>query len=268
MNSKIAKRASAWLRNLRRSSNSHSRVAKKLSQSALSYASHLIVENSLRLDRQADLDRLRLTVAAVRPLVADPRSVRASAAQPAAGRTAHAVQPRGNVFDPVALFVAVDYDDRSGLRGNRVGSQPTVPGFPSSLCSGSPTAKRESQPFSTTRSRALTSEAIEKLLGAQIVMRNNRRLETAMRASRLPAVKTLAQFDFAFQPSIKCGQIESLHELGFLAGPRRCARAWPPKPCATGCSTYRRGSFDASVSEAARRRRSAPGGRRPKSPSC
>ena len=32
-------RASAWLRKLRRSSNSHSRVAKKLSQSALSYAS-------------------------------------------------------------------------------------------------------------------------------------------------------------------------------------------------------------------------------------
>lgn len=35
---------------------------------------HLIIENSLRLDRQADLDRLRLTVAAVRPalLILDP----------------------------------------------------------------------------------------------------------------------------------------------------------------------------------------------------
>ena len=60
-------------------------------------------------------------------------------------------------------------------------------------------------------------------LGAQIALRNNRRLETAMRASRLPAVKTLEQFDFAFQPSIKREQIESLHELGFLApqGERR-----------------------------------------------
>ena len=37
-----------------------------------------------------------------------------------------------------------------------------------------------------------------------------------MRSSRLPAVKTLDQFDFAFQPSIKREQIESLHELGFL----------------------------------------------------
>ena len=58
-------------------------------------------------------------------------------------------------------------------------------------------------------------DAIEQLLNAQIVLRNNRRLQTAMRSSRLPAVKTLNQFDFAFQPSIKRAQIESLHELGY-----------------------------------------------------
>ena len=60
------------------------------------------------------------------------------------------------------------------------------------------------------------AEAIEQLLNARIVLRNNRRLQTAMRSSRLPAVKTLDQFDFAFQPSIKREQIESLRELGFL----------------------------------------------------
>jgi len=37
-----------------------------------------------------------------------------------------------------------------------------------------------------------------------------------MRSSRLPAIKTLQQFDFAFQPSIQREQIESLHELGFV----------------------------------------------------
>ena len=36
-----------------------------------------------------------------------------------------------------------------------------------------------------------------------------------MRSSRLPAVKTMDQFDFAFQPSIKREQIKSLHEFGF-----------------------------------------------------
>lgn len=60
------------------------------------------------------------------------------------------------------------------------------------------------------------SEAIEQLLRAQITLRNNRRLQTAMRSSRLPAIKTLEDFDFSFQPSIKREQIDSLHELGFL----------------------------------------------------
>jgi DNA replication protein DnaC len=64
---------------------------------------------------------------------------------------------------------------------------------------------------------ALTaSAALEALLGAQIALRNNRRLQAAMRSSRLPTAKTLADFDFSFQPSIKREQIDSLHTLGFL----------------------------------------------------
>ncbi len=46
-------------------------------------------------------------------------------------------------------------------------------------------------------------EAIEALLGAQITLRNTRRLAAAMRFSRLPALKTVADFDFSFQPSIR-----------------------------------------------------------------
>src|SRR5581483_4421993 len=45
--------------------------------------------------------------------------------------------------------------------------------------------------------------ALEALLGAQLTLRNTRRLVAAMRSSRLPAVKTLADFDFTFQPSLK-----------------------------------------------------------------
>ena len=59
-------------------------------------------------------------------------------------------------------------------------------------------------------------EAIERLLAAQIALRNSRRLATAMRSSRLPGVKTLAEFDFSFQPSLRREQIDALHELGFL----------------------------------------------------
>ena len=71
-------------------------------------------------------------------------------------------------------------------------------------------------------------DAIELVLNAQIALRNNRRLQAAMRSSRLPAVKTLAQFDFTFQPSIKREQIESLHELGFLDRAENVILLGPP----------------------------------------
>jgi len=70
--------------------------------------------------------------------------------------------------------------------------------------------------------------AIERLLGAQIVLRNNRRLVAAMRTSRLPAVKTLADFDFTFQPSLKREQVESLHTLGFLERHENVILLGPP----------------------------------------
>jgi DNA replication protein DnaC len=70
--------------------------------------------------------------------------------------------------------------------------------------------------------------AIEALLGAQIALRNNRRLQAAMRSSRLPVVKTLADFDFSFQPSVKREQLESLHTLGFIERKENVVFLGPP----------------------------------------
>ena len=78
------------------------------------------------------------------------------------------------------------------------------------------------------RGGVTVTEAIARLLDAQISLRNNRRLQTAMRSSRLPAIKTLAQFDFAFQPSIRREQIESLHELGFVRRKENVIFLGPP----------------------------------------
>jgi DNA replication protein DnaC len=72
------------------------------------------------------------------------------------------------------------------------------------------------------------TEAINRLLLAQITLRNNRRLKAAMRSSRLPAVKTLESFEFSFQPSIKRQQIESLHELGFVDRKENVVLLGPP----------------------------------------
>jgi DNA replication protein DnaC len=70
--------------------------------------------------------------------------------------------------------------------------------------------------------------ALEQLLGAQITLRNHRRLSAAMRSSRLPVVKTLADFDFSFQPSLKREQIESLHTLGFVERKENVVLLGPP----------------------------------------
>lgn len=76
--------------------------------------------------------------------------------------------------------------------------------------------------------RIVATEAISRLLCAQITLRNNRRLQAAMRSSRLPAVKTLESFEFSFQPSIKREQIESLHELGFVDRKENVVLLGPP----------------------------------------
>ncbi len=69
-----------------------------------------------------------------------------------------------------------------------------------------------------------TQEAIERLLGAQITLHNNRRLQAAMRSSHLPAVKTLD----SFQLSIKYEQIDSLHEFSFVGREENVVLLGPP----------------------------------------
>jgi DNA replication protein DnaC len=81
------------------------------------------------------------------------------------------------------------------------------------------------------------TEAISAVLGAQIALRNNRRLQAAMRSSRLPAVKTLSDFDFSFQPSLKREQIESLSTLGFVERKENVVFLGPPDP-PTYCTTF------------------------------
>ena len=62
------------------------------------------------------------------------------------------------------------------------------------------------------------SEAIERLLAAQIALRNSRRLGN----------KTFSDFDFSFQASIPREQIDSLHELGFVERQENIVFLGPP----------------------------------------
>ena len=59
-------------------------------------------------------------------------------------------------------------------------------------------------------------EALDTLLVEELTVRENRRVKTALMMARLTAIKTLAGFDFAFQPSLDRNRILALAELKFI----------------------------------------------------
>ncbi len=60
-------------------------------------------------------------------------------------------------------------------------------------------------------------EAIERLLGDELATRETRRIKMALMTARLTAIKTLASFDFTFQPSLDRNRILAVAELDFIA---------------------------------------------------
>jgi DNA replication protein DnaC len=59
-------------------------------------------------------------------------------------------------------------------------------------------------------------EALDQLLVEELAVRESRRIKTALTLGRLTTVKTLAGFDFAFQPSLDRQRILALAELTFI----------------------------------------------------
>ena len=59
-------------------------------------------------------------------------------------------------------------------------------------------------------------EAVDQLLIEELTVRENRRVRTALTLARLTTIKTLAGFDFTFQPSLDRQRILALAELIFI----------------------------------------------------
>ena len=59
-------------------------------------------------------------------------------------------------------------------------------------------------------------EALDDLLAEELSLRENRRVKAALRMARLPILKTLAGFDFSFQPSLDRNRILALAGLDFI----------------------------------------------------
>ena len=59
-------------------------------------------------------------------------------------------------------------------------------------------------------------EAIDALLAEELTLREGRRVKAALQMARLLTIKTLAGFDFSFQPSLDRNRILALAELDFI----------------------------------------------------
>jgi DNA replication protein DnaC len=59
-------------------------------------------------------------------------------------------------------------------------------------------------------------EAIDALLTEELTHRENRRVKMALQMAKLSAIKTLAGFDFSFQPSLDRNRVLALTQLQFI----------------------------------------------------
>ncbi len=76
-------------------------------------------------------------------------------------------------------------------------------------------------------------EAIDSLLSEEYSTRETRRIDVALRTSKLLPIKTLESFDFSFQPSLDRERIAALARLDFI---RRAEVVHFPGPPGTGKS--------------------------------
>jgi DNA replication protein DnaC len=59
-------------------------------------------------------------------------------------------------------------------------------------------------------------EAMDTILTEELTLRESKRLKSALATARLPAIKTLHAFDFAFQPSLDRNRVMALAGLEFI----------------------------------------------------
>jgi len=70
----------------------------------------------------------------------------------------------------------------------------------------------------------------EALLATEVSSRDSHGGESRIKAARFPARKTLEEFDFTFQRSVRRQIIEHLGQLDFLAGKENVVLLGPPGP--------------------------------------
>jgi hypothetical protein len=91
---------------------------------------------------------------------------------------------------------------------------------------------RALEALQTTLSRIEQGEvsalkAIERLLGEEYTTRESRRIKMALQTALLTTIKTLAGYDFSFQPTLDRSRVLALAELEFVQR-RQCVHFLGP----------------------------------------
>jgi DNA replication protein DnaC len=73
-------------------------------------------------------------------------------------------------------------------------------------------------------------QALDQLLVEELCVRESRRIKAALIMARWPTTKTLAGFDFSFQPSLDRNRILALAELKFIDRAEVVHLLGPPVP--------------------------------------
>jgi len=92
---------------------------------------------------------------------------------------------------------------------------------------------------------------LEELLEEEVACKEQRRVETALKISGLPFIKSIDEFDFAFQPKLDRQKVMSLFDLTFIREKANVVLLGPPgvgkthlavslalKACQSGVSIY------------------------------
>jgi DNA replication protein DnaC len=89
-------------------------------------------------------------------------------------------------------------------------------------------AKLEALLEQASKSEPSYADFLLEALGAEAESRRQRYLKTRLQLAHLPYVKTFAQFDFSFQPSIDERQIRELQTLRFVHEASNVCLLGPP----------------------------------------